>query len=748
MKLFKPADHVVIGTGAGTVESSPGQEIPKNLKVTHFAGIALAPSGMVSCESLIRAAPVLDLADLVDAPGEWTAIATTGDEYVVFADAYGYAPVFYALVPGRALVVSDSFQGTIAGLGALGVGRDLDVENYLATVALEGQNILSDRTMARQVRILPMDHCLHVTSTATRLLPRSALGGAESDTSYESVLSKGLQWVRETMSAFALMEDVPKILTLSGGVDSRLALAMLTSAGVAHLFQTRTVDPRTFTREVAKRGIQRDMAIADRLRRDHGMRLEDPFPRNVHVLNFEETLGHHQSHRSNYNYNYVPLHAQSTVEPSLLTVRGGGGEILRSTDGGLVRARQFAERADGDETEQDWLVRKQFILNHAVLPEFRPMISEYLKEAFAATEGGSLEERLNHQYLRTRNRSHFGHIRQGSVGNEISVHLVSNAHFLQASRLIPFEDKAAGALVRDLFELAPELLRYPFENEEWTHRLGTGPQVDIDFEGEPWAAELDASLANRPTRVQHPDWRAGRRAGYTAFDSKLSATNYVKHGFDTLLDAVDTDLRDDLAAQHANLLGIMADDAARRGQVLAKVASALDVFLPPTIPGSSVRVETSPAKPGLPRSTINLLSSGAARGFPVPEQDPVLVRDETGLIVDAHPGPEGLAPDLEFAFYLFHDGVRVETRWYEPSSSMRFEQPGIPGRYNVTSFMRRRGGEGYIWVDRSADLYIEPAPTGEATGTGRVGAMGSRPIRWVRRQARRVVGRLRKLRHR
>src|SRR5690606_34548697 len=160
----------------------------------------------------------------------------------------------------------------------------------------------------------------------------------------------------------------------------------------------------------------------------------------------------------------------------------------------------------------DWWIGKQFALNPALLKDFRPVVHEFLAEAFSHAEGDTFEERLNHDYLRTRNRSHFGHIRQGAVGNEISIHLSSAAYVLQASRLIPFEEKATGGLVRDLFRLAPELQRYPFENEDWNQRLGTSPQLEIDFTGESWGADLDANAASTPPRLVDERWqpRPGR----------------------------------------------------------------------------------------------------------------------------------------------------------------------------------------------------------------------------------------------
>lgn len=765
MKLLKPADHVLIRCGAQESDAGGSVGPLDGFSVTHFAGIALGPWGIASSNSLVRSAPQLPLFDLVDASGEWLAIATgrgtEGPEYLVFSDAFAYAPVFFGLVPGVGLVLSESFQGAVAGARAAGADCQLDVAHYVATAAIDHQNMFSDATMTEDIQILPLGKCLRVTATRVEVLPRAVLRGAESYTDYEVVLAKGIERIGKVMESFASMPDVPKVLTLSGGVDSRLALAMLKSAGVAHLFQTRTVDPRTWAAPRSLAGIQRDMAIADKLRRDHGMALETKVSRDVHYLTFEETLGYHQSYRSNYYYAYEPRRYQTTSDTPLLVIRGGGGEILRATNGGILQSSKFAQRTDLKQSEADWLASRQLALNPAVTQSLKPLIHDVLMAAFSQAEGSSFEERLNHDYLRTRNRSHFGHIRQGSVGSEVSLHLVSDPYFLQASRLIPFEEKAVGGLVRELFRLAPELLRYPFENDEWNRRLGVQPQFEVDFEGEPWAQDIDANQAS----AGGCSVAAGREAGVAGslrdFSPERSALSYIKFGFAEIIERVSPEMREDIQDQHDGLLALAVKSAPIRGRILTKVASALDVFHPPTLEGASMTLDTARTKSSLPRSTINIVSSSNARGFPVPEQAPELRMDSAGFTVDARPSPLGMEHQLEFAFYLFKDGVRVESRWYEEKYTMRFSQPVVPGQYSATSFMRKRGAEGLIWVDRTDYVLVGSHPVRrEGLALGSVGSTFAavrgltsvkqfcRVPRGVRRRFARMISRLKFLRGR
>lgn len=55
-----------------------------------------------------------------------------------------------------------------------------------------------------------------------------------------------------------------------------------------------------------------------------------------------------------------------------------------------------------------------------------------------------------------------------------------------------------------------------------------------------------------------------------------------------------------------------------------------------------------------------------------------------------------------FAFYLRRNGRRIETRWYGPEPTARFEQPITAGRYVAVGFVRQADGEAVQMISSAA----------------------------------------------
>src|SRR5699024_6541268 len=103
-----------------------------------------------------------------------------------------------------------------------------------------------------------------------------------------------------------------------------------------------------------------------------------------------------------------------------------------------------------------------------------------------------LIEKLNELYRRTRNRTHFGHVRQSGSTNNYAFHPLSNQYFHQASRMLSFEERSTGKLVRDLFLLnEPSLLNLPFENEDSTKGIANVQARDVHIAQNEWVKPLD-----------------------------------------------------------------------------------------------------------------------------------------------------------------------------------------------------------------------------------------------------------------
>ena len=55
-------------------------------------------------------------------------------------------------------------------------------------------------------------------------------------------------------------------------------------------------------------------------------------------------------------------------------------------------------------------------------------------------------------------------------------------------------------------------------------------------------------------------------------------------------------------------------------------------------------------------------------------------------IMDSYEG------DAEYAFYLFHNDVRISTQWYSKNSTVHFDTEGIPGYYRVLGYLKTMDG--------------------------------------------------------
>src|SRR5699024_12089678 len=97
------------------------------------------------------------VSDIIDSYGEWSALAEAEiggtHQYLYLADPSGFAPVFYSLIPGKALVISDTFSGAVQGVRRLGGPITLNLGHYLSLISGKSntfRNLVSHDTMAHE----------------------------------------------------------------------------------------------------------------------------------------------------------------------------------------------------------------------------------------------------------------------------------------------------------------------------------------------------------------------------------------------------------------------------------------------------------------------------------------------------------------------------------------------------------------------------------------------------------------------
>ena len=669
--------------------------------VKHFTGQALGQENILDSDfsTIDRVYP--PAMEIADSMGEWLAIAerptTFGRDFIVFADTFGYCPVFYAWLDESHFVISDSFHGVAAAMEQAGSQRTVNIPNYMSAITSrlpQFQNIFSDETMLEEVRVLRPDQFIHISNASgVTFVPRSKLGNSPQHDDYNSALRAGIDLSSNILESLSNLIDVERRITLSGGVDSRLVLALLAASGHQTAYKVFSMDPRAWTNKNSRKVIERDIALANLIRHDYQMDWWTPGSRSAVSIDFLESLSAYQSERSNLYYLFRPLKMLTSQDTATITLRGGGGEIISSTTGGQRLSERFAE----DDTEQDpgrWLA-VHLTKGTNLVPDLQETVRDYVETTYNKFKLEGVRETLDNHYFQSRNRAHFGHTRYSRTSNELAIHMLSNPYFLTASKIINFENRAEGQLVRDVFELSePELLQYKFESEEWSRNLNNSTSEIRDAVSGTWSASYDASNA-QSGKINFAHGREPKKDNKKDVNSEKAAENYVKLAFSLIEDLLPNDIRNSVARQHALTLSCIGQGRISLYQTVAKAASVLDGFFPQPASGARlVRQCTNkldrPNKIQKVKANHRILRAYPSHDTPIFEQNPVLQVSATSISVDSNVTAEG-NPDFQYAFYLIRNGKRVAQRWYEPEPHVEFDNVYGPGIYQGISHVRHAG---------------------------------------------------------
>ena len=725
IKIFKEPECVVIWNNGLLLADRVATPDFSSFDVVHLGGVAYTHRGPLEGDFSAPWRPPLPASDIRDAMGEWSAVGESSEEYlnqyVVFSDAYGYGATFYSVVPGIGLIVSDSFQGVSAALMERNIPPALDEYNYLTTVSLDTptfNNAHSSSTMHRGIRILEPDEALWATEDGVHLVERGALGGSCDIRDYEEAVDAGVAHSKKVLQGFAEVSAVGRRLTLSGGVDSRLALALMIDADVHHEFSVFSSDPRGWSNKRTRDSIECDIDIANAIRESLGMAWWTRPARDKLPMSYRESLALYQGRWSSISYKFSPSHVYTMNSQVESTVRGGGGEILRSFDGYTqvgARFREYSSNNPRSALDEATWVAQQYL----PAAKFDDAVREGARERFARfyseSQGESPEERMNSYYFRTRNRAHFGHHRATLASRDVMIHPLSNPFLLRASRLLPFERRAEGDLVMDIFRRsAPQLLRYPFESSKWDAILRHEPRHHVRRREQAWRRSLDEAIASADGESRWIDGHRGKAAYSKTFDSRQSGLNYIKRAFASLEEMVPHDDRKLLSGQHRLVLSHLQAGKLSLGHVAAKAASALDVFLPSTSSPRQAalhcRRDEWPDMPALGRVEINGWAPTVCghNGHEPFEQNPTLEYDDQEFRIAANP-LQGWEVGMDFAFYLYRDGKRVQSAWYTSEPTATIHNEWGPGTYMVRSFVRPSSPGGIKYIADTSSLHVKTA---------------------------------------
>lgn len=723
-RIIDDPDYYIIRHGArgqgSRLDVDP--KIVEEFSLISLEGLSLTPKGPLVGEITDGSLNSVSVAEIADSLGEWMCaaerIVNNRKEYLFFSDSYGYCPVFYSDVVQGYSVISRSFRGCVLGLERLGVKRTLNVSYYSALIASNTptfQNSHSHGTMANEVKLLPSSLALLISKEGLNFIDRDRLSQIHTITDFDEAIKLGVQHSSEIISRILSHPDIDSRITLTGGVDSRLCLALALSSGDPSKLKVSTIDSRKWIGRKGQRSINRDIVISNKIREIFRLRWWSLPDRTKVPMDFRESLESFQSYRSNLAYTFVPNSSHTRFNHPVLTIRGGGGEILR-VDSTMQKISNLYEKyisSNATQNAASWYA--DFMMRGSLLEgSLRDLALKDLISEFESSKDGSFLQRISEVYLAHRYRGHFGHQRQSTSANDIILHPLSNAYFLHALRLVSYEDIERGRVVKRIFELThPELTTVTFANDEWSKILNGKIGDPAEFENMEWTKSYDLeyssgnlrSSQNESSRTEYKQSQKGQL--------ELSI-DYLAQAFGEIETYVDAEFYSDIKDLHVKVMKRVRRGEYMHGYVVSKAASALESFhvVAPTGRRHSLDCLVDCRDPFVPRTFPAVDTS--SRSIPSSSYFELASNDVTlsaiysqGIIFASTAIEVTNLHAYEFAYYVYRGRERIYSRWYSDTPVINFDSEMIPGDYVVEVFARRKSSKVLIGKSRSDVISIE-----------------------------------------
>lgn len=590
-ELLNEISYLAIDTRAASLHRGSSTVNPQVMPMISIEGILMDADRHWSLLHSDALPTRCTVGDIADSSGEWTAIANQRDgdfsRYLAFSDYAGYAPLFYTFLPGKAVVVSGSFSGAVQGLKNLGGNTTLNLGNYLTLItgrARTFETLIASETMANEIHILRPGEALSIEHEAVTIIDRQELSPAAAGNNYEQALAAAVDNTSNTISrVLANNVEATPIITLTGGVDSRLALALLSTTDFLSDFRVWSIDPRNSKNPNQRRIFTVDVEISNQIRKSYGLSWVNDWKRQKVSATLLETLARHQSYRSNYHFQfYTAQHVQLEKDP-VLTLRGGGGEILRGSSNARTASSRFeAYVASGGKLEDvEWAAR-DFLERSFLSNQLRPVAQDYLAEQLTTRDESSIREKLDLFYKNHRNRAHFGHHRMSQGKKDHILQVLSSPYIQRLVDLSDYDYASSSGIVVDLFNATkPDLRKFPFESKAAHDRLYLPSDEPFRYdERDSWVADFDTIHSRNRAYAYQPFGEPGNRGEDIAGSTQDVGISFVSKGFRIIEQLVAPELKRALELQHERVLTRLDNKQIPLGKIMAIVASTTDIVAP------------------------------------------------------------------------------------------------------------------------------------------------------------------------
>lgn len=420
--------------------------------------------------------------DLDDLKGQWVAVLTNIERSIfnVVSDYFGFQSVFYRYdvidETYSQLTVSTSYSSLVEYSKKNLLSYTFNEEQFYLAMGATNVHLrtaFSTQSFCREIKLLGVDETLSfdIVKNIFKVHKKSFICDPKGR-SYKELIDIGISKAKKNIvSLMNCYED--KRIFLSGGRDSRMVLALLSSLGVEESFTTEMGNPQSFS-GLAKKVVEKDLFVSNYLANEFGMKNSE-FSKHLRLnLDFEKSLERILSHGAQFAWTIPPSNRVTIRAHSYLALRGGGGELFRAHDTSREAIAELQTKySDFNALDFDSQVEALFHLyiNVNTIPSsYVVRCKELFAESFVFDRGFSLEQNIDWHFDYYRNRIHFGHYVTSFSKNELAFHPLMQKEFLYAASYYDIEERRGGRICYDIIEkLNPELNRVTFDNGHWSH---------------------------------------------------------------------------------------------------------------------------------------------------------------------------------------------------------------------------------------------------------------------------------------
>lgn len=676
-----------------------------------FSGVLLSPARLLA-GSQARNWRSLTVEETLSSTGEYLTIfrhQSRSDEFLIVPDAFALQQLFYfSPSDKRGLGLSTSAR-LLGGIRNRIGGRP--TVNWSALALLTGttdswaSTANTDEALLEDHFLLRPFEAIHIDggeATIVSLRDDPKLQGLD----YESLLQQGIERAGQQLARLAADSRYTALrLNLSGGRDSRLVLALAANAGVERAFRVRSVNPKTWGVRAAVPGLERDLIVADALRRHFGLEWDRKPSSTSTELPPYENLADWQRYRSGLDFRLPARRSLTVLNEPIAELRGAGGETFRAFWSQYLAKTPAWNSVKNESATFEWDAQTMFNYHYrtTLLPrEWRDKAFSSYIAILRATGKPTFAEAADTHFTWFRNHSHFGTTMDFARTGATPFFPLHQLEFVLAGELAEVELRRKGAVFFDLFEHAcPTLNDLEFDDGPWCAEMQMRKQAGrVVFDSLPNNVDqltdyFDNERSGTPPRV---------RPGQQVFSEKCFIASEMREVIQELKeldggpDFFDTPVT-------SALVNLCETNLGYASHALSKLHSLRDLLIGSRIDDLMVlggedtqRSLLVPAR--FPEWSDTFRTTLSTVMFRVDVKRTADNRLTAEILLDSADSAQ-----LSFAFYLKRSGEVVARTDYTDSHVTSFEAPRVQADYQVQAFVRRTGTRPMTF-----SLYSRPVP--------------------------------------